>query len=224
MNITDLVWNLFVFFLPGVLTTILIRYITTSKNYSNFYFIIYSAVLGIGNLIFLEFFMNIYNLIAFVICNSKTLDIGLTLDLWDSIFSNGKYNKNELLYSYIIAIPYSVIISYIIQKKWVHKILKKLKLTKRYGDEDVWSYFLYSEEVEWIIVSDKSNSLSYYGYIQSFSDSGEKREIMLTNVDIYRTADWEHLYSSNAIFLEFESGQFSLELPRLPITKELKDA
>lgn len=89
MEISDLVWKLFLLLLPGVITTLFVRYISTNKNYPPFYFIIYSAILGLGTFFLLEIIISIYNIIRVVFNEKIEVCWKLNLTIWDSIV-NGK--------------------------------------------------------------------------------------------------------------------------------------
>jgi len=221
MAISDLVWKLFLLLLPGVITTLFVRYITTNKNYTPFYFIIYSAIFGLGTFFLLEIIISVYNIFRAVFSSKIEVCWNLNLSIWDSII-NGKsdFKKLELIFAYIAAIPFGLIIGYFIQHKTLNDFLQRIKLTTRFGDGDVWSHFLNMENVEWIIVRDKQNNLAYFGSIRSYSEANDKREILLESVDIYTSDSWIKLYSSEAVLLELNDKQFSIELPEKVNTEE----
>lgn len=221
MEITELVWNLFVILLPGVVATLMLRHITTNKHYSIFDFIIYSATLGIGVLIIMEMFYSLYS-ICYGIFNSKVRLIwGLNLTIWDNIFNGQrKLNKLELFFSYLLSIPFGFFWGFLITKKIAMKIFQKLNLTNRFGDDDVWSFYLNSPNTGWILVRDKKENLTYFGKVSAFSDTTEKREILIKDVIVYTTDKWEKLYESNAVYLELNNFDFSIESPK-PIKNEI---
>jgi len=213
MEITELVWNLFLLLLPGVVATIMIRQVTGEK-YTIFDFIVYAALLGISTFIIMELLYSVYNIIIVIFCKDKSFVWGLNLTVWDRIFNNSQsFNKIEIIVSYFLSIPLGVFYSLIVSKKLLNKLLKKLNLTNRYGDNDIWSFYLNSEDISWIFVRDKTASLTYYGAVKAYSESGDKREIVLTNVAVYNTADLELLYEVESVYLELEESKFSIESP-----------
>jgi len=205
------------------MTTLFVRYITTNKNYPPFYFIIYSAILGLSSFVILEVIHSVYHIIRAVFNSEIKLYWNLNLTIWDSIM-NGKseFKTTELLSAYIVAIPFGLFIGYLTQHKSLNKILQFLKLTTRFGDGDVWSHFLNMEEVEWLIVRDKQSNLAYFGSVRSYSEANDKREILLEEVDVYTSDTWEKLYTSKAVFLELNDKQFSIELP-IEVNKNIED-
>jgi len=216
MEISELVWKLFLLLLPGIITTLFVRYITTNKNYPPFYFVIYSAILGMGTFLFMEFFISIYNIIVAIFSSKVDLEWGLNLSFWNSIFNNGDgLKKNEIVAAYLVAIPFGLFIGYIIQRKKLNLFLQRIKLTTRFNDGDVWSHFLNIVDVEWVIIRDNKKNLAYFGNVRSYSEANDKREILLEDVDVFTSDSWEELYSSEAVYLEFAEGSFSIENPKI---------
>lgn len=216
MEISELVWKLFLLLLPGIVTTLFVRYITTNKNYAPFYFIIYSAVFGIGVFVFLELIISVYNLLLALYTGEYNLQWGVNLSIWDSVLDTGKdFEKSELLIAYAIAIPFGLFIGYTLQHKILHRLLIKFNLTSRFADGDVWNFFLNNKNVEWIIVRDNKRNLAYYGSVRAYSEANDKREILMEDVDVYVNDTWEKLYFSNSIFLELDDNSFSLEEPEV---------
>jgi len=216
MQITELVWKLFVILLPGVVSTLMVRYITTHKQYSIFEFVIYSATLGIGTLIIMEIGYSLYWMIRGVLSSNITTEFGLNLSIWDNLFNGQKnLNKNELFISYLIAVPMGFIWGIVITKKLIIRIFQKWNLTSRYGDNDVWSFYLNSPNVDWIYLHNRKDNLTYFGKIRAYSDSEEKREILLEDVIVYSSDNFKELYQSNAVYLELNNFEYKIESPKL---------
>jgi hypothetical protein len=214
MQITELVWKLFLLLLPGVLATLMLRYISTNKQFRPFEFAVYSAVLAIGLLITMELFYSLWNILSFPFRHEYKLVWSLNLNLWDSIFNTGKQiPKIEIFLYYLLSFPFGFIIGLIISKKILIRILQKTGLTKRYGDNDVWSYYLNLQETDWVTIRDQNSNLAYFGQVKVFSDSEETREIVLQSVDVYESDSWTKLYSTEAVYLELEKYHYSIESP-----------
>jgi hypothetical protein len=216
MEITELVWHLFIILLPGVISTLMIRYISTHKQYSIFEFSIYSAILGIGTFILMELFISLYWCVIGLFSKSISTEFGLNLAIWDSLFNGKKaLNKNEIFVSYLLSIPFGFFWGFIISKKIIIRLFQKWKLTTRYGDDDVWSFYLNSPSAEWIYIHNKKANLTYYGKIRAYSDSAEKRELLIEDVIVYESDTWTEKYQTNAVYLELNSFDFVIESPKI---------
>jgi len=216
MEITELVWKLFILLLPGVIATIMINQVSESKKKTIFEFTVYSALLGLSSVLILEFIYSIINIIiATCKCNFSSLCWGTNLSLWDNLFDNkSSVNKLEIIMLYILSIPLGVFYGYVSTKKILNKLFKKFNLTSRYGDNDVWSFYLNSPEIQWIFLRDNTTKLTYYGKIRAFSDSTKKREILLEDVQVYTSDTSQYLYDVESVFLELNEYSFSIETPK----------
>jgi hypothetical protein len=224
MQITELVWNLFLILLPGVVSTLMLRYITTSKQYSIFEFVVYSAVLGIGVFVIMELFYSAFMILSSLYHKQSFPSWGLNLSIWDNFFSGKKgFNKMEIFMSYMLAIPMGILWGLLITKRFLLNLFKKLKLTNRFGDDDIWSLYLNSPDTTWIYVRHKSNNITYYGLIKGYSESAEKREILLQEVIAYNSDTWDELYQSDFVYLELKEFDYLLESPNI-IEDEASDS
>lgn len=216
MEITELVWKLFLLLVPGVVASLMLDQIANRNKQPVFRFIVESALFGIAAFLIMEFFYSLYNLSLACFSPDKKFEFGLNLLIWDSLFNDALVvNKVELLISYLLSIPLGVVFGIIYSKRLVNKVFKRLNITNRYGDDDVWSHFLNLPSTDYIIVRDRQTSLSYYGLLHSFSDSKEKREILLYNVDVYSTDAWTFQHSSEYVFLELDKSNYSIEIPKV---------
>ena len=71
------------------------------------------------------------------------------------------------------------------RSKLVPKFLKFLRLTDRYGNEDVWEHLLNKQIQEYVDIRDLENKFIYSGRVRLFSDSEKIRELYLTEVIVY---------------------------------------
>jgi hypothetical protein len=109
----------------------------------------------------------------------------------------------EVFYTCLIAIPLGIIASYLYTHKTINKIGQKIGATTRFGDEDVWDFFHRSPDVRgnWITVRDHKMNLYYFCWIQSFSDSGKERELLLRDVDVFDNENGKHLYKIDVMYI-----------------------
>ena len=216
MQITELVWKLFLLFLPGVVSTLMLNQITGNKKMSPFNFFIYAALLGITSFIIMELSVSLINVLETIF--SKEIDIqwGLNLTIWDNLFENERsFNKLEIFLSYLLSVPLGLFYGFIVSKKLFNKLFQRLKFTHRYGDDDVWSFFLNSPDTQWVLVRDKNTNLTYFGSVRAYSDTTVSREILLNDVTVFTSDLWEYLYCSESVYLELENNNFTIEIPKI---------
>jgi hypothetical protein len=217
MQINELAWNLFILMVPGVLSTLMLRHVSRSRNYPAFEFIMYSFLLGLANYIVMELCVSLYNAILGLFSDAYTPKWGLNLSVWNVIYGvkNTKVNGLEMLICYLISIPVGFVLGIIIRKKIILKLFKKAKATNRYGDDDVWTYYFNELKTEWVFIRDINRDIIYKGRVIAYSDSDEKREILLESVSVFK--DSEHTvnpilkYKIDNIYLEIEKLNYVIE-------------
>jgi hypothetical protein len=98
--------------------------------------------------------------------------------------------------------------------KIVAWVLQRIGATKRFGDEDVWDYTFNSKSrtVNFAHVRDFEQKLLYAGYVGAFSESGDVREIVLTDAVVYDFASIEQ-YRMPVIYLARKADNITIEFP-----------
>ncbi len=99
-----------------------------------------------------------------------------------------------------------------------------LHVTPKYGDENLYTYFLNAKETDWIYVRDKDSNLTYEGRVAAFSENEHAHELVLLDVAVYRYEDSEKLYSVPRIYLCKEIGKLVVEtIPEDRLHEERSD-
>jgi len=118
-----------------------------------------------------------------------------------------------LLYICLVGILISIIVSYFHNYKLINKIGRLLRVTRSFGDENVWEFLNNSPELAWVYLRDLTNDLTYYGRVLAFSTSDKKRELLLGAVTVFQGSTSEKLYNMEAIYLSKDDFDFVLEMP-----------
>lgn len=118
---------------------------------------------------------------------------------------------------------FAFFLAWVVDRSYLNRFAGKIQITKRFGDTDVWHYFMNDPERAFfnsidtnrVYVRDHEKDLCYDGSIISWSDGDhERREIILKFVTVYKNSDvTEPLYSVDAVYLQLKEGQFSIEIP-----------
>lgn len=127
------------------------------------------------------------------------------------------------LFQIIIAVLSAIVVATLVSLAgtygYVHKVLFHLGLTRRQSAVDIWGYTLNSRiKDNWVIVR-HSNGKIYQGWISGYSEGGEERELLLTQVTIYVVSEANELTEVDAlpilylgldrkdVVLEFQSAE-----------------
>ena len=141
--------------------------------------------------------------------------------IWDlnpplrALFDSGiKISWLEIAGASFIGIILAFISAYAYNRKWWNRLGQQLHVTKKFGDEDVWNFFLdLPESAKWVFVRDYKQDLVYYGWIKAFSESERKRELVLMDVQVFSNSIPKALYEAAAIYISRESDEMSIEIP-----------
>jgi hypothetical protein len=118
---------------------------------------------------------------------------------------------HAILFASIAAVPIAFIASYIDNYKLINKFARRIKATRRFGDEDVWDYFNRSPDIKWVNVRDHKLNLLYACWIQSYSDPYKDRELLLRNVKVYNNTTGEFFYNTDVMYLSRKSDELTIE-------------
>lgn len=125
-------------------------------------------------------------------------------------------------------IPYSAILSASIASffvalgaaaidhyKLINALGRKIRISNKYGDENLYSYFLNATNITEVYIRDKSKGLTYHGVIDSFSETDEFKEIVLRDVHVYNYEDSSTLYDVDKLYISRCSNDITIESPYL---------
>lgn len=139
--------------------------------------------------------------------------LSLKTDDTQSLFI--KQLADEVLVSIPVAVTLSIIWLYITNKKVTARILQNIGATKTYGDEDVWDFTFNSKDasVEYIHFKDLENDFVYAGWVNTFSESGQQRELLLRDVKVYTLSTAEELYEVPYLYIARNKEHILIEFP-----------
>lgn len=148
MDVTEFGLRLVLLFLPGIICASLFDALTTHSPRTQFRFTLRALILGVAS----------YGILALFLSNLSFFAALSDLEVIPSLM--------EAEYASIVALGMAVVLTYIANYKIHFKIARKLRLTNRFGDQDVWSYLFNSPDVQWITVRDHKRNLVYDGRVR----------------------------------------------------------
>jgi hypothetical protein len=129
-------------FFPGILATIIADKLAVHSKWDSFKFSLYSLVLGILSYIFFQLILISYNLIMHIFSYSKDIKLYI-LSVWNIAFQQKPIIKLwEIGGATLFSIFVGSLASYIINYKILNKIGQKIRITTKYGDENLYSFYL----------------------------------------------------------------------------------
>lgn len=183
MPVSDLAIRIITLLLPGIIATIIIDTLTVHEKGTSFKFIISAIILGPLSYLLLQIeLFCLYGIVWIINHNTKLIHI----QFWDSLF-NPKWpiSAIEVIFACVASVFLALILSKAIQEKWIFKIARKFKISYKYGDEDLYMFFLNAKETDWVWVRDEKYEFTYEGHVVSFSQNNVVRELVLSEVRVY---------------------------------------
>jgi hypothetical protein len=130
----------------------------------------------------------------------------------------------EIVSSVFLAVPVSFVVAACVEHKMLTRIGSWMHVTSKYGEENLYSYFMNMKENEWIYVRDKENNLTYEGKASWHSENESLHELVLQGVVVYRYEDSARLYSVPTMYLSREVGKLVIEsVPRELVQEGIAD-
>jgi len=199
MTLSALALKLILILVPGGLATLILEKLTTYVKWEPFKFIINSILLG-G----LSYLLS--DLIFYVFYSKDIQNFWLT-------FTSNNIPFWEIIRATGISIFIGFFSSWIENKKLISGFARRLNIADKYGEENLYSFFLNGRDVSEVYVRDIANNLTFYGIVDSFSENEQISEITLRDVTVYRYSDSAFLYEIKRVFLSRPKSAFFIEVP-----------
>src|SRR5690606_33195700 len=158
---------------------------------------------GIISYLFLQLIINGFNLFCFVDLHDLTI--------WNNLNNATLIPYQEVGFASIVSILIALIASMIENRKVINRVAGFFGISAKYGDENLYSMFLNSKNVQFIYLRDIKNQLTYHGWVKSFSENDIVSEIRLADVAIYNYSDSKFLYEVSEIYLSLNRHEIIIE-------------
>lgn len=120
---------------------------------------------------------------------------------------NLNITPKEILIATIVSIVFSILIIYVINFNLMYKLAGKLRLSTKFGNNDVWLTLFNDKNTTWITLRPSDCGQYFVGEVEHFSDENNIRELTLVNVAIYSDDNGKYLYSQDKIYFSFPADQ-----------------
>ncbi|MGB3343653.1 MAG: hypothetical protein WBA61_07060 [Aequorivita sp.] len=204
---SELTIKLIIILIPGAIATLIFGKLILHKEWSSFRFVLYSILFGIISYLFLQLIINGFNLFCFVDLHDLTI--------WNNLNNATLIPYQEVGFASIVSILIALIASMIENRKVINRVAGFFGISAKYGDENLYSMFLNSKNVQFIYLRDIKNQLTYHGWVKSFSENDIVSEIRLADVAIYNYSDSKFLYEVSEIYLSLNRHEIIIETANL---------
>ena len=94
-------------------------------------------------------------------------------------------DSGQIALASIVALFVGASVAYLEHNSIPHALLRKLGITQRTNDVGIWELTLNSPDLNnWVTVRHHNNGKVYQGWVRAYSDGGDERELLLTEVTV----------------------------------------
>ncbi|HXR03498.1 MAG TPA: DUF6338 family protein [Verrucomicrobiae bacterium] len=216
MEISEFAFKLLLLFFPGIVCAYVVDNLTIHKPRKLPFFLLQSFVLGTGC------YFLYWSLLTLFHWKFPRVELPPIVFLRALADSTIRFSFREIAYVSLMSVIVGCIISVLALYKVPNRIARRLGITKKFGELDVWGYALNIPEVVWITLRDHKNNLVYDGWIQAFSDDSKDAEVFLRDVSIYKNDTGEKLYQVGAVYISRKREDISIECRTLPLDERVR--
>lgn len=199
MQISEFAFRIILIFIPGIITCVVVDSLTFHKKTTGYGVLLKSLMLGF--LCYLLYFL----LTKLGLNNGEFHFVRSLSDKAE------KLDFTEISFVTLLSLPVGLLVTYFINYKILHHLAHSLRVSRKFGDLDVWSYLMNSRMEPWVVVRDLAGDLIYEGWIEAFSESSDETELFLRDVKVYRNSTGEELYDTPSLYLAKKRETLTVE-------------
>jgi len=201
MQISQFTIKLIIILIPGAIAGIIYEKITIHKKRNSFEFLVMAILFGGVSYLTAQTFFSIFGI--------KSIDLSL---FWENIYSNYIPYK-AVIFASISSILVALIGAYIDQFKLINRFTRWIGASHKYGDEELYMYFLNHEDIQAIYLRDKTKGLTYHGDVIAFDETDGYKELVLSNVHVYGYDDSQWYYDIDKLYVARSKDDITIEVP-----------
>ena len=213
MPINTAVLALVLIFIPGILCYGVVSSLASKRTRDN-------------TTIFLQIFIyGVASYMVIAVCNyaypSGTAYLGIKLEdialLNPSSIEKSGISPRPIGAASVVGVILGVFVAVNINSSLLMTACRAIRITRRFGDPDVWSFLLNSKDTDnWVTIRYKDRAHIYQGYVRSFSGGDGDRELILELVQVYDFDTAEKVGEIPILYLSFKRDDLVLEFGARP--------
>lgn len=208
MELSALTLRVVLLFFPGVVCALIVRALTNRRERATPEFLIDAFVFGIGTYLVLASLRSACAAIAI----RADWPRPPAITFFDVLTNDGAgISWGEIGLSALVAILLGAVVAAIGNHHLLYRTAGRLGISRKFGDPDVWSYFLNSPDTLWVAVRDVATDTVYEGVVEAFSDTGETPELLLRTVKVSHHSTDTKLYECDRVYLSRDRGSLIVE-------------
>lgn len=208
MELSALTLRVVLLFFPGVVCALIVQALTNRRERTTPSFLIDAFLFGVG----------VYLLLAGLraACAAVAQPAGWAVPPEITFFNvlineQARISWGEIGFSALAALVLGAAVAAVINHHVLYRTAERLGISRKFGDPDVWSYFLNSPDIRWVVVRDVATDTVYEGAVEAFSDTGAAPELLLRSVKVSRNSTDTKLYECDRVYLSRDRSSLVVE-------------
>lgn len=208
MELSTLTVRVLLLFFPGVICAMLVDTLTVHRERTSAQLLTHSFVLGLGSYLSLNVLREGWFWIARLTGSPRPLPV----TFFDALTNEKlRISWGEIALATVVAVILGIGVSAAINHRLVHEGANSLRVSRRFGDLDVWGLLFNSPDLGWVTVRDLGHDLTYEGWVDAFSDTSASPELLLRDVRVFRSSSGTQLYETSRVYLARPSDTLVIE-------------
>lgn len=207
MELSALTLRVLLLFFPGVLCAMIVHALTIQRERTTAQFLTNAFVLGVSSYLLLAAGRSAAAALArFTGWYPPRVTFFTAL-----MTETARISWEEIALSAGVATLLAFLVSAALNYSLLHRMAVQFRISRRFGEADVWGYFLNSPEILWVGVRDLGTDTLYEGWVDAFSDTGASAELLLRGVKVSRSSTGAKLYDCERVYLARDRASLIIE-------------
>lgn len=208
MELTAITLRVVLLFFPGVLCALILHALTSHRERTTAQFLTSAFVLGVCTYLVLVGTRGACAWVARAAGWRSPPEV-----TFFEILTNerARISWGEIGSSAVLAVLLAFALAAARNHNVLHRAAERLRISRRFGETDVWGHFMNSPEVRWISVRDLAADRVYQGWLDAFSDSGAEPQLLLRDVEVYQNSTGAKLYDRKRVYLSPNKHSVAIE-------------
>jgi hypothetical protein len=208
MEVSALTLRVVLLFFPGVVCALIVQALMNRRERGALDFLVDAFVFGVGT----------YLLLAMLRAGCARISqiagwpTPAEITFFDVLLNEkARISWGEIALSAVVAVLLGAGVAAIGNHHLLYRIAERLGISRKFGDPDVWNYFLNSPDIRWVAVRDVATDTVYEGAVEAFSDTGVAPELLLRAVRVSRSSTYTKLYDCDRVYLSRDRSSLVIE-------------
>lgn len=198
MELSSITLRVVLLFFPGVLCAMVVHRLTIQRERTTAQFLTNAFVLGVWTYLLLAWSRGA----AAMVAKLAGWPLPPRVTFFDVLTNDAAHiSWGEIGLSAIIAVILAFALASVRNHNLLHRVAERLRISRQFGEIDVWGHFLNSPEIRWISVRDLAADRVYQGWLDAFSDNGADPQLLLRDVEVYQNSTGAKLYERKRVYL-----------------------